>query len=235
LMIKHFTPEVLVTKSNIAATQNDEHIGPALQLLQSEEGFEWRIEISADSIAQADYAMEKADRIEFLTAVSGYLQNASQMFQSVPESAVFLVSMLKWAVAGFRNASEIEGMLDRELDKLQKNPPSSADKPDPEAEKAKAEQQRMQAEQQQAQQKAQLENQAKQFDLDIRKQLAQFDLQMKQAELAHQQRINDMEMRMREIELGFRQRELVLDMQTAQVLAKAKASAASESGETEDD
>ena len=245
LMIKHFAPEILLKKSNIQATGNDQFIEPALQLLQSDEGFEWRIEISADSIAQADYAMEKADRIEFLTSVSGYLQNASQMFQTVPESATFLVGMLKWACAGFRNAAEIEGMLDRELDRLQKSSPSSQDKPDPEAEKAKAEQQRMQAEQQMAQQKAQVEQQvmqqkaqieaqAKQADLQIKQQLAQLDVQMKQAEFAHQQRLNEMEMRMREVELQFKEREMLLDMQTAQVLAKAKASAAKETGDSDD-
>jgi hypothetical protein len=189
MQVRHFTPEMLIKKSNIMATGNDEWVGPALQMLQTDEGFEWRIQVTADSIAQADYQLEKKDRVEFLTAMTGYLKTAGDMFQMVPESATLLVGMLKWAVAGFRNASEIEGMLDKELDNLTKNPPQ--EKPDPQAQalQAKAQQeqqaheQAMQANQQQAQldqQRAMMEQQAEQQRLAMEQQAEQSRLAMEQ-------------------------------------------------------
>ena len=181
LTIKHFSPEMLVKKSNIAQTDNQELIGPALELLKQDDGFEWRIEVTADSIAQADYAMEKADRLEFLTSVSAYLEKAGAMFQAVPQSAPLLIGMLKWAVAGFRNASEIEGMLDKELDALQKQPPQ--DKPDPVAAKAQADMAILQAKASADQQKNQMDMQAKQQDMALKERMGQMELQMKQMEL----------------------------------------------------
>ena len=193
IQVKHFDPEILVEKSNIVATGvgNFKYIDPAIKMLKDDAGFEWRIQVTADSIAQADYAMEKADRIEFLTAVSGYLEKAAMMFQAVPGSAELLVGMLKWAVAGFRNASSIEGMLDKELDAISKAPPPPP-KPDPE------------------QQKMELEKQKNEGKIQVDQQKAQIDIQKGQQELQLKERLGQMEMRMKEMELQFKQQELAL-------------------------
>jgi len=196
IQVKHFDPEILVEKSNIVATgvANFKYIGPAMKMLQKDEGFEWRIQITADSIAQADYAMEKADRLEFLTAVSGYLEKAAMMFQSVPGSAELLVGMLKWAVSGFRNASSIEGMLDKELDHLSKTPPPPPP-PDPNAQKMELE-------------KAKIEGK-----MELDKNKADIDIKKGQQELALKERLGEMEMRLKEMELKFKEQELGLKAQ----------------------
>jgi hypothetical protein len=193
IQVKHFDDEFLLKNSNIVATgaDNVKLIEPALALLHADEGFEWRIQVTADSIAQADYAMEKADRIEFLTAVSGYLEKAAGMFQAVPGSASFLVGMLKWAVAGFRNASEIEGMLDKELDAISKAPPPEPP-PDPE------------------EQKMALEKQKVEGKMAADAQKAQLDKQKGEQEIALKERMGQMEMRMKEMELQFKVKELEL-------------------------
>lgn len=200
MQVKHFTPEMLIKKSNIMATgeANQQFVEPAMQLLASDEGFEWKIQVTADSIAQADYAMEKADRIEFLTAVSGYLEKAMPMFQVVPNSAALLVGMLKWAVAGFRGADEIEGMLDQELDSISKQPPKE-EKPDPEAAKAQAEQQKMQAQMQMDQQKNQMDLQKTQQEMQMKEKMNQMELQMKQMDL--QFKIKELELKEREMNM----------------------------------
>lgn len=196
IQIKHFDPEILITKSNIVATgvANFRYIEPAMKMLQSEEGFEWRVQVTADSIAQADYAMEKADRLEFLTAVSGYLEKASAMFQAVPGSAELLVGMLKWAVSGFRNASTIEGMLDKELDAISKAPPPPPP-PNPE------------------EQKMALEKQKIEGKMELDKNKAQIDIQKGQQELQLKERLGEMEMRLKEMELKFKEQELGLKAQ----------------------
>ena len=199
IQVKHFDDEFLLKSSNIVATgvENVKLIEPALKLLHSDSGFEWRITVTADSIAQADYAMEKADRIEFLTAVGSYLEKAMPMLQSMPGSANFLVGMLKWAVAGFRNSAELEGMLDKELDAIAKTPPPPPP-PDPE------------------QQKMELEKQKTEGKIEADKQKAAIDMQKGQQEIQMKERLAQMEIQMKQMELKFKEQELALKGQQAQ-------------------
>jgi hypothetical protein len=214
MQIKHFEPEFLIKKSNIEATgeANQQFIGPALQLLASDEGFEWRIQVTADSIAQADYAMEKADRLEFLTAASSYIEKSAQLMAQKPEATQLLVGLLKWGVAGFRNTAEIEGLLDMELDKLQKQPPQS--KPDPEQQKAQMEQQKMQQQLQMDQQKHQMTLQAGQAELELKKQIAQLEMQQKQMEF---------QFKVKELQLEEQKARMEFDMDRANSLADQRA------------
>ncbi len=224
IMVKHFDPEILVKKSNLQATEDAPLLPQAIDMLKTPEGFEWRIEVTGDSIAQADYDMEKRDRVEFLTAVSSYLEKASVMFQAVPQSATLLVGMLKWAVAGFRNASEIEGMIDKELDNLTKNPPE--DKPDPEAAKAQAEQQKMQQEAQLEQQKMQAELQAEQQKNAMEQQKMQMEFLMEQQRLqielmAEKQRLA-MEQQAMQMKMMFEQAMNTMKLNAAQAMGQQK-------------
>lgn len=198
IMVKHYDPEILIRKSNILRTDDAPLAQPAVQLLQSEEGFEWRILVTADQLAQADYALQKQERIELLTSVSGYLQSAGAMFMQVPSTAPLLIGLLKWAVAGFRGARDIEGMLDRELTSLLKmaeqgQGPGQQEKPDPEAQKAEAEVQKIQMETQAAVQKAQIGLQTDQMKLGVQAKKSQLDLMTAQAK--HEQQMRQMEER----------------------------------------
>jgi hypothetical protein len=161
IMVKHFDSEILIKKSNIMATGEQELIGPAMQLLKSDTGFEWRVEVNADTLAQADYAAEKTDRTEFMTMMSKFMAQYPQMVAAAPASIPMMLTMLKWAVAGFRNARDIEGILDRELDRLIKEASMpKPEKPDPEMLK-------MQAEQKMAQEEHQMDMQAKQMEAQL--------------------------------------------------------------------
>ena len=178
LMIKHFTPDVLIKKSNILHTDDAELVQPAIELLQSEVGFEWRIVVTSDQLAQTDYQMEKSDRIELLTAVAQYLAQAGAMIAQTPQSGPLLVAMLKWAVAGFKGAREIEGMLDRQLDAMMKEQAEGGgeEQPDPEAQKAEAEVKKIEMETQASQQKAQIQGQTEQQKLQFQQIKNQQDL-----------------------------------------------------------
>jgi hypothetical protein len=213
IQVKHFTPEILKRNSNIESTPDAPLADQAIELLQSEDGFEWRVTVTADSIAQADYDMEKRDRVEFLTAVSSYLEKASTMFQAVPQSATLLVGMLKWAVAGFRNASEIEGMMDKALDELEKAPPQ--DKPDPEQMRLQMEQQRVQGQQQVEMQKAQMDQQMEQQRFAMEQQKAQMDMQ-------HEQQMAQIKLQMEQQKLALMEREMQMKLQFEQAMAELK-------------
>lgn len=188
LMIKHFTPEMIIKKSNIMHTDDAEFAGPALELLKSEVGFEWRILITADQLAQVDYQMEKTDRIELLTAVSQYLAQAGQMIQNQPASGPLLVAMLKWAVSGFKGARDIEGMLDKELDNMVRMlAQGGGQQPDPEAAKAEAEMAKIEAQTGAVQQKAQIQGQTEMQKLKFAQVKSQQDLRANA--LKHQQQM----------------------------------------------
>jgi hypothetical protein len=225
IMVKHFDPKILIKKSNIAVTGNDEYVEQAMQLLNSEADFEWRIQVNADTMSQADYAMEKQDRIEFMTAMSKFMEQAPAMIQSAPEAAPLLVGLLKWIVAGFRGARDIEGMLDKALDGLQKQPEQPKG-PSPEEQKAKAESDKMQQQAQIDQQKAQQEMAIKQQEAQLEQQRLQMEaaneerrLQMEQ--MAEQQRLAN-EAQQQRMEIAFERMMNMLNLQSAKDLAEVK-------------
>ena len=213
LMVKHFTPEFLIKKSNIEASGvgNVEYVPQAMELLSTAEGFEWRISISTDSMAQIDYAAEKADRTEFLTAMSGFIETALPLIQAMPEAKVMVVSMLKWGVAGFKKAQEIEGLLDKELDALMRpQEPEGPPPPSPEEIKAQAEAQAMQ-------QQAQIDQQKAQQEMAAEQQKAMLDQQRIQLEMQADQQRNAMELQFEQqrnaMELQADQQRLMLEQQ----------------------
>ena len=248
LMVKHFDPEMLIRKSNILVTGNDEWLVEAMQILTTEEGFEWRIQVNSDTLAQADYAMEKADRIEVTTAISNFMGQMVPLLQQAPGSAPLLLQMMKWAIAGFKGAHEIEGTIDRELDKLAREAMTPQQQPDPAAAKMQMEQQkmqqeaqleaqRMQAEQQmkqaEAQQKAQIEQQKAQVEMQKAQQELQIEQQRLMMEMAMEKQRLAMEMQAErarlEMEMAMEKQRLMMEqmmgqvkIQTAQALGQAK-------------
>lgn len=241
IMVRHFTPELLVAKSGIMQTDNVEWVQDAVALLKNATEFEWRIAVTADTLAQADYAMEKADRIAFLTSISGYLQQAGGMVQTVPEAGPVLVGILKWAIAGFRNARDIEGMLDKALDSLskQKEEPKG---PSPEEQKMQGEMQKLQMEMEALKAKTQLEQQSAQAEEQRKEREAALELQKQQMEIrmeeqrlqmqaAADERAAAMEERMNELKLMFEQAMATIKLQTAQEQASIKKETAEAAGD----
>jgi hypothetical protein len=233
IMVLHFQPETLLKISNIMTTGNDEFVQPAMALLTSPD-FEWRIQIGSDTLAQADYAMEKQDRIDFTTAISKFMAQIGPMLEAAPESAPVMLSLLRWTIAGFRGARDIEGMLDKAIQALEKQPPKE-EGPSPEEVKAKAEADKMQQEMQQAQQKAQLEAQAAM-------QAAQLDKQRQEMEMMFESQRNEMEMQAerqrlmlehqgQQMELLFQKLLGEMKVSNARELADIKVDAAEESAE----
>lgn len=242
LMVKHFDPTMLVKKSNIMATGNDEYVAPAIQLLQEEEGFEWRITINADTLAQADYAMEKQDRMDMLTTISKYMQGMLPMLQQAPKSAPLMIAMLRWAIAGFKNADEIEGMIDKELHMLEQESkvPPPPPPPSPEQIKAQAEQQRMQQQAQIDQAKAQadaqmeqqrnaMEMQRMQFEQHMEEQRLKMELMADRQQLAMDQQRQEMElhfaMLMERLKLRSAEDQAEIKLETAHEQAKIQSEA----------
>lgn len=196
IMAKHFDPELLIRKSGITRTDNEEWVAPAVALLKSEEGFEWRISIQSDSMAQADYAMEKQDRIEFMSAVSSFMGQALPMTIQMPETKPIIMGLLKWGISGFKKADDIEGMIDKHLSEIEGKPPAPPP-PDPKIQTEQLKQQTMQ-------QQFQMDAQAKQQDMQIERERFQMETNKSERELAMQERMNEMQIQMKQMELQFK-------------------------------
>ena len=158
----------------------------ALQLLRNEAMNNFRIEVTSDSMIYQDEQQEKADRVEFLTAVSSFIQTATPIAQSTPQLTPMLMEMLKFGVTAFKAGKQLEGIIDDTADKFReeaKAKEGQPPEPSPEMQKLQmemqAEQAKMQAQQQYEMAKFQAEVQAKQQE-------AQITMQVEQAKIAAQ-------------------------------------------------
>ena len=230
---KHYTPETLIRKSGIVYTDNDEFVPDALVMLKSEEGFNWRVEVQADSMAQADYEAEKDDRTKFMSMVTGYMAQALPIAGQIPELKPVIFGLLKWGIASFKGASDIEGMIDKQLAQLEGKPPPPP-QPDPAQAKAQAEMQLLQAKGQQdaqagqqkmgiEQQKAQMEGQKAQAELDFKRQDAELTREIKQMELQFKQQELELKKAGAQADLQSTMQQNEVDLQAHQQVSQQKA------------
>lgn len=142
IICKHYQPYCIKQQSNIMLTTDAEWADKAIELLKSPGEAQWRITVRPETLAIADYAQLKQDRTEFLFGVSQFLQSSAPLIEAKPEAAPYLMQMLKWGMAGFRGASEIEGVMDKGIAAMEKG--GGQQKPDPEAQKAQLKMQEIQ-------------------------------------------------------------------------------------------
>lgn len=207
IIAKHYQTESIIQQSNILATtdgQDQNLIQQAIQLIKDPQNSRWRITVRPETLAIADYAQLKQDRMEYIMGLSQFLQSAGPVLELEPGALPTLMKLLKWGLSGFRGSNEIEGILDKEIDRIERTP--AQPKSDPGAQKAQMEMQKLQMEMQQAQQefqgkmqlqqqKAQMELQEIQADMqgerekrqmEIQQTQQQFQLQMQQMLMEHQ-------------------------------------------------
>jgi hypothetical protein len=225
---RHFQPQSIIQQSNIQYTQDAEYAEPAVQLIKNPDVFKWRISIRPESLAQADYAQLKADRIDYINGLAMFLQSSAPILELDQDIAPAMLELLKWGLAGFKGSNEIEGVLDRAIkmytDK-QKQP--KPEKPDPEIIKIQAE---MQLEQQKHQFKmqeemARIENERREFE-----QKMQMDMMKFQADIQRDREKHQLEMaQLREkhaLEIAKMQGKLIVDSATAEIKMETQEHAA---------
>lgn len=207
LELRHFPPEYFLETSNIMATQDAPYVQQALQLLQNTIAADYRITIQPESMAQIDYASEKANRMELLSTVSTYFEKAMPLSVSSPLAAQMIFTMLKFAVAGFKAGKDFEGVIDKFIQQSEQMQRQAAANPQPPP--PTPQQLEMQLKQQEMQLKAQIEGQKlsmEQAKLQSGQQLANVELQKAQAELE----IAKQELAIKQQELALTQQELTL-------------------------
>ncbi len=147
---KHFEASTITEESNIFRTEDGKDqqlVDQAISLIKKPEEAAWRIEVRPESVAMVDYDKQRMERGEFITSVATFMQSAAPLAEIDPESTPTMISMLKWAVAGFKGSQEIEGVLDRAVESLQKAQAAAKAQPQQDQGPSEAELQ-MQAQQQ---------------------------------------------------------------------------------------
>jgi hypothetical protein len=176
IICQHFTDDTIVKISGAMqlSPQDQAFIPQALQLLKDEPAKNFRIEVTTDSMIYQDEQQEKADRMEFLSAVSGFLSQALPAAQSTPELTPMLVEMLKFGVTAFKAGKGLEGLIDETADKFRQQAKAMEGQPKPPT----PEMQKLQMQAQMEQAKMQAQAQAKQAEMQMSMQLEQQKMQM---------------------------------------------------------
>jgi hypothetical protein len=237
IIVKHFAPQIIAKMANVEnmTPEDQQFVLPALQLLKSGQGMDWRITIQADAMAMIDYNQQKTERTEFLNAVATFLQSSSTVGQGAPELIPLMLQMLKFGVAGFRISKDLEGVFDRYIKEFEQGIEQQKQQPPPpDPEQVKAE-----AEAKAREQDAMLKRQAQQADLAAEAHRLQMEHQAREQEMQQDQMRFMMEMRQsmaefaqsmqqmrEEFALKMRMDEAKAEQQAA--IARAKAEAQSE-------
>ena len=156
----------------------------AIALLKDTTERRFRIDIETDSTIEVDQAQEKADRTEFITAVSTFVQAWAPVLQQTPQLGALAGELLMFAVRGFKAGSQLEGVIEAAMEDLQraaKNPPPPP--PDPAMVKAQADAAAKQQDATIKAQQAQAEMAAEAQRGQIKKMLAAMEAQSKQIDL----------------------------------------------------
>jgi len=176
IICQHFTEDTIIKISGAMqlSPQDQALIPQALALLKDEPAKNFRIEVTSDSMIYQDEQQEKQDRVEFLTAVSGFMQTALPVAAQAPELTPLLMEMLKFGVTAFKAGKGMEGLIDETADKFRNQAKAAEGQPKPPS----PEMQKLQMQAQMEQTKLQAQSQAKQAEMQMQMQMEQQKMQM---------------------------------------------------------
>jgi hypothetical protein len=229
IICQHFTDDTIVKISGAMqlSPQDQALIPQALQLLKDEPAKNFRIEVTSDSMIYQDEQQEKQDRVEFLTAVSQFMQTALPVAQGSPELTPLLMEMLKFGVTAFKAGKGMEGLIDETADKFRMQAQQMEGQPKPPT----PEMQKLQMQAQMEQAKLQAQTQAKQAEMQMQVQMDQQKMQMQvefeKAKQEYQAQENNLKFRLeaernaadREMELKIAQMKMHTERNTQVLLA----------------
>ena len=247
IMVRHFPAEALIQMSNILNTVDAALAPQAVAALKQESFFEYRIGVEPFSMAQIDYAQEKEDRIEFLTTIGGFLEKAVVAGQQMPDLIPLMVTMIKFAVSGYRVSATIEGAIDQTLNgimekakKEQANPtpkPPSAEEIKGQIEFAKLDQEKQRMEMESGVNQAEVNFKAEEIKLkeqeinnkqQSEQQKLAFELQKIDQEMQFEREKHEMEMAKLTLEMEIMREKADSEMQIALIGAQTSIQTAEE-------
>jgi len=229
IICKHFTDDTIVKISGAMqlSPQDQQLVPQALQLLKDEPAKNFRIEVTSDSMIYQDEQQEKQDRVEFLTAVSQFMNQALPVATQAPELTPLLMEMLKFGVTAFKAGKGMEGLIDETADDFRNKAKAMEGQPKP----PPVEIQKLQMQSQMEQQKMAAETQAKQAEAQITAQLEQqkmaAQIEFEKAKQEYQAQENQLKFQLeeqrnaqdREMEMKLAQMKMMTERNTQLLLA----------------
>jgi hypothetical protein len=212
IICQHFTEDTIVKISGaMQLSQQDQALIPqALQLLKDEPAKNFRIEVTSDSMIYQDEQQEKQDRVEFLTAVSQFMQTALPVATNAPELTPLLMEMLKFGVTAFKAGKGMEGLIDETADKFRQQAKAQEGQPKPPS----PEQQKMQMQMQIEQAKMQATQAKAQQDMQLEQQKMQMQMELEKAKQEYQAQENQLKF---QLEDQRNRQQAEMDMRVAQM------------------
>ena len=198
IICQHFTDDTILKISGSAqlSPQDQQLVPQAMQLLRNEASANFRIEVTSDSMIFQDEEAEKQNRMAFLQAVGGFMQQALPMAQGAPEMAPMLMEMLKFAVTSFRAGKQLEGVIDETADKLREAAKQAEGQPKPPPPEVQKLQMQIQADAQKMQAQTQMEIQKFQAENELEKAKQEYQAQENQLKFSLEEQRNEKEMQM---------------------------------------
>ena len=240
IICNHFTDDTIIKISGAQqlSQQDQMHIPQALALLRNEAAKNFRVEVTTDSMIFQDEQQEKADRMEFLSAMGQFFQQAVPMAQAVPEATPMLMEMLKFAVTAFKAGKGLEGIIDETADRFREQAKAMEGQPKPPPVEIQKVQMQQQAEMQKLQLEQQLEQQRMQMQIETEKAKQEYQAQENQLkfqlESERNQREADMQMQLEQMKIDSQtNKEILLTyLDNAAKIETARISAGLDTGET---
>ena len=181
MMMDLYSPQTLLAMSGIDQTLDAQNAEQAIALMKSEPLRSYRVEIAADSMVAIDEAQEKQDTVEFLGAAGGFIKQAVEASQAVPELAPLAMQLLMMGVRAFKAGRPVEAAFVQFQQQIEIRPP-----PDPNAGAQAQAQAQQQVEMAKLQQKAQADQMRLQADIQAQQAKAQADMQIERERMQMQ-------------------------------------------------
>lgn len=106
-------------------TQATQQFQAACQLLKEDMPHGFRIDIEADSTIMPDEQQEQQARMEFIGALTPFLQQSIPMTQALPAAAPLVKELTLFMVRGFKVARSLEEKIEQFFDMMEKQPPAA--------------------------------------------------------------------------------------------------------------
>jgi hypothetical protein len=134
IICKHFEPATILERANIANTFDGQdapqEVMQAVQLLKSKAS-NWRVEVKPEAISVQDFAALKAEKMEVIEGIGGFIQQAAPVAQMMQGSTPFLLELLEALVASMRGGAELGGILQRAAQAAKQQAAAQAANPQP--------------------------------------------------------------------------------------------------------
>ena len=221
IICSKYQPDTLVKVSGIMNTPDAPLAEQAIQMLKNETVRSFNIDIETDTLVQIDDQTNKQNKMEFLSAVGGFLEKAIQAGKEAPQLIPLMGELMLFGIRGFKVGRTLEGSFEHYITQAQQEQKQAQANPQPP--QPTPEMIRAQNEIQNMQMKAQMEQQSHQAEM----QLEQQKLQIEQAKLQLEQQIEaskvQAEQQLEAQKLQFEQWKAQLDSDTQLKVAEISA------------